>query len=81
MNIFDKLRTNVFSWKLLLYGIILHADCIMTMTQRITLLYVLTSSLLSTFAPFDSNNSTACKWPLSDALHKRVSPHYNNKNQ
>ena len=40
---------------------ILHTDYIMTMTQYITLLYVLTFSLLSTFGPFDSNNSTTCK--------------------
>ena len=51
------------------------------MTQYITLLYVLTLSLLSTSAPFDSNNSTTCKWPPSDALYKGVLPCYNNNNQ
>ena len=51
------------------------------MTQYITLLYVLTSSLLSTSAPFDSINSTTCKWPPSDALYKGVLPYYNNNNQ
>ena len=55
---------------------ILHTDCIMTMTQYITLLYLLTSSLLSTSAPFDNNNSTTCKWPPSDALRKGVLPNY-----
>ena len=56
-------------------------DCIITMTQYIALLYVLTLSLLSTFAPFDSNNSTTCKWPRSDASYKGVLPYYNNNNQ
>ena len=60
---------------------ILHTDCIMTMKQYITLLYVLTSFLLSTSAPFNNNNSTTCKWPLSDALYKGVLPYYNNSNQ
>ena len=50
------------------------------MTQYITLLYLLTSSLLSTSAPFDNNNFTSCKWPPSDALYKGVIPHYNNNN-
>ena len=50
------------------------------MTQYITLLNVLTSSLLSTFAPFDNNNSTTCKWPPSDALYKGVLPSYNDNN-
>ena len=50
------------------------------MTQYITLLYVLTSSLLSTSAPFDTNNSTTCKWPPSEALNKGVLPYYNNTN-
>ena len=58
-----------------------HTDCIMTMTEYIILLYVLTSYLLSTSAPFDSNDSTTCKWPPSDALYKGVLPHYNNNNQ
>ena len=49
----------------------------MKMTQYITLLYVLTLSLLSTSAPFDSNDSTTCKWPPSDALYKGVLPDYN----
>ena len=53
----------------------------MTMTQYITLLYVLTLSLLSTSAPFDNNNSTTCKWPPTDALYKGVSSHYNKNNQ
>ena len=57
---------------------ILHTNCIMTMTQYITLLYVLTSSRLSTTASFDNNNSTAFKWPTSDALYKGVLSHYNN---
>ena len=60
---------------------IAHTDCIMTMTQYITLLYVLTSSLLSTSAPFDSKSFTVCKWPPSDALYKGVLSHYNNYNQ
>ena len=61
---------------------ILHTDCIMTVTQYITLLYILTSSLLSTPGPFDNNNSTTCKWPPSDALYKGVTQsHYNNNNQ
>ena len=51
------------------------------MTQYVTLLYVLTLSLLSTSAPFDSNDSTTCKWPPFDALCKGVLPHYNNNNQ
>ena len=60
---------------------ILHTDCIMTMTQYITLLYVLTLSLPSTSAPFDNNNFTTCKWPPSDALYKGVLADYNNNNQ
>ena len=60
---------------------ILHTDCIMTITQYITLLYLLTSSLLSTSAPFDNTDSTICKWPPSDALYKGVLPYYNNNNQ
>ena len=55
---------------------ILHNDCIMTMTQYITLLYVLTVFLLYTSAPFDNNNSTTGKWPPSDALYKGILPNY-----
>ena len=51
----------------------------MTITQYITLLYVLTSSLLSTSAPFDNNNSTTCKWPALAALCNKEIIHYNNQ--
>ena len=51
------------------------------MTQYITLLYALTLFLLFTFAPFDNNNSTTCKWPPSDALYKGAPPSYYNNNQ
>ena len=47
-------------------------DCIVAMTQYLILFYVLTLSLLSTSAPLDSNNSTTCQWPPSDALYKGV---------
>ena len=65
-----------------IYGTMPHTDHIMTMTQYITFLYVLTLSLLSIFAPFDSNNSMTCKWPPSDALYKGVTQsNYNNNNE
>ena len=51
----------------------------MTMAQYITLLYVLTSSLLSTFAPLSNNNFTTCKWPLYAALCNKETIHYNNQ--
>jgi len=55
-----------------------HNHCIMTMTQYITLLYVLTLSLLSTVAPLDNNNSTTLYCPDCAALCSGVSSfHYN----
>jgi len=56
---------------------VLHNHCIMTMTQYITLLYVLTSSLLSTVAPLDNNISTTSYCPDCTALHNGVLPYYN----
>ena len=49
----------------------------MTMIQFITLLYVLTSSLLSTSTPLSNNNFTTCKWPLLAALYNKEIIHYN----
>ena len=57
---------------------VLHNHCIMTMTQYITLLYVLTLFLLSTVAPLDNNTLTTCKYPPSAALYSGVLPSYNN---
>ena len=51
----------------------------MTMTQYITLLYVLTSSILSTFAPLSNKNFTTCKWPMLAALYNKEIIHYNNQ--
>ena len=51
----------------------------MTMTQYITLLYVLTSSLLSTSTPLSNNNFTTCKWPVLAALCNKEIIHYNNQ--
>ena len=49
------------------------------MTQYITLLYVLTSSLLSTSTSLSNNNFTTCKWPLYAALCNKEIIHYNNQ--
>ena len=51
----------------------------MTMTQYVTLLYVLTSSLLSTSTPLSNNNFTTCKWPVLTALYNKEIIHYNNQ--
>ena len=61
------------------YGTILYIGYIMTMTQYITLLHVLTSILLSTSTPLNNNNFTTCKWPVLAALHNKEIIHYNNQ--
>ena len=63
------------------YGTILRTDCIMTMTQYITLLYVLTLSLLFNSTPLSNNNFTICKWPVLAALYNKVIIHYNNNKE
>ena len=65
--------------RFIVYGTILHTDCIMTMSQYVTLLYVLTSSLLSTSTPLSNKYFTTCKWPVLAALYNKELIHYNNQ--